>query len=187
MMGADLSIGAPPALRRSPFPAGHTVGVAYARIFGPELAVDPSGRPVLHTTGSFDCNEETPIEAICRAAKRWRGIEPVAIDWRVQFEEDVVQRQFPGLSGWLTVLSKEERKQLSATGSAPSDARRRPESGVIPYHKVFLLEYLPERLLWAQRGLSEATVPNEFRDSWYLTRHWRDGTPPVRFSGMKLW
>lgn len=75
---------------RPTFPEGHTVAIAYARVFGPKMKSTPEGHPIQISSAPFDNTVETAVSAIGRAAKKWHGIEPHAPSWQLEFVEDVV-------------------------------------------------------------------------------------------------
>ena len=65
--------------------------IAYARLFGPQRAVDASGQPSIISTGIFDLNTQTAVAAIAAAALKWRGIAVNEADWVLTLDEDVIQ------------------------------------------------------------------------------------------------
>jgi len=120
-------------------PAGHTVAVAFAHVFGPRNAQTPEGHPILIGGGPFDLNVETPQHAIARAARRWMGIEVYTPHWTVEYEADV------------------------------SIDPAHPMHGRVGWKKLFHLRYEPEHATkWKQRGLTRDDVPLPWLDSWYL-------------------
>jgi len=72
------------------------------------------------------------------------GIEIHEPHWEVEMEEDVV---------------------------IPDDHPMKPK---VQWSKFFHLRYLPEReTKWKARGLHDGNVTNHFKQSWYLTRNWK--------------
>lgn len=75
---------------RKPFPEGHTIAIAYAKVFGPKNATTPEGHPITICSGAFDNTVETAAHAIARAAKKWHRIEIHEPHWELELAEDVV-------------------------------------------------------------------------------------------------
>ena len=65
--------------------------IAYARLFGPQLATDASGQPSIISTGVFDLKKQTAVQAIAAAALKWRKIPINEADWILTLDEDVIQ------------------------------------------------------------------------------------------------
>ena len=127
---------------RKVFPAGHTIAVAYAQLFGPKNAATPAGHPITISTGPFDNSVQTAVEAIAQRARKRFGYEVYLPDWELEMAEDV---------------------SISAGN---------PYAGKVPYSKFYHFAYLPERKTkWKDRKLTTASVTNHFLTSWYLTKN----------------
>ncbi len=129
------------------FPVGHTTGIAYAKVFGPRNATTPEGHPITISSGPFDNTLQSAVEAIALAARKRFGIEVHLPHWYLEMAEDV---------------------------SIPAG---HPYEGKVPYTRLYHFKYLPEQQTkWKDRGLADASVPNLFRSSWYLSkRHAQPG------------
>jgi hypothetical protein len=126
---------------RKVFPSGHTVGIAYAKVFGPRNATTPEGHPITICSGPFDNTVETAVSAIARRAKVMFGYEVNLDDWQLEMEEDV---SIPPAHGW---------------------------AGKVAYSKFYHFRYLPETHKWLSRGLHDGNVVNHFHSSWYLSHN----------------
>lgn len=76
--------------QRPNFPAGHTIGIAYARVFGPKMKMTPEGHPITISSGPFDNTVETAAHAIARAGRKWHSIEIHEPSWILELEEDII-------------------------------------------------------------------------------------------------